>query len=167
MVATACAGYFPTAVSPLSITASVPSMMALATSLASARVGRGLTIMDSSIWVAVTTGFPALLHAAISCFCTTGTSAGGSSTPRSPRATMIPSAASRMAGMWSSASGFSILAITGVLFPAPAMRSLTARTSSARRTKDRAIQSTPWARPNSRSASSFSVRAELPPPRGG
>lgn len=37
-------GYFPAAVSPDSITASVPSKMALATSDASARVGRGLLI---------------------------------------------------------------------------------------------------------------------------
>ena len=55
MVAQASTGYFPAAVSPLSITASVPSRMALATSLASARVGLGLSVMLSSIWVAVIT----------------------------------------------------------------------------------------------------------------
>ena len=33
--------------------------MALATSVISARVGRGLVIIDSSIWVAVTTTLPA------------------------------------------------------------------------------------------------------------
>src|SRR5437588_318725 len=38
------------------MTASVPSKMALATSLASARVGRGFSIIDSSICVAVITG---------------------------------------------------------------------------------------------------------------
>ena len=46
------------AVSAESITASVPSMIALATSLASARVGRGLVTIDSSICVAVITGRP-------------------------------------------------------------------------------------------------------------
>ena len=52
-------GYFPPAVSPLSITASVPSKTAFETSVSSALVGRGLTIIESSICVAVITGFPA------------------------------------------------------------------------------------------------------------
>ena len=56
MVRTASTGYRPAAVSPDSITASVPSKTALATSLASARVGRGEEIMLSSISVAVMTG---------------------------------------------------------------------------------------------------------------
>ena len=55
---TASNGYSPTAVSAESITASVPSRIALATSEASARVGRGWCTIDSSIWVAVITGFP-------------------------------------------------------------------------------------------------------------
>ena len=58
IVATASCGNAPTAVSPESMTQSVPSRMALATSVASARVGRRLVIIDSSIWVAVMTGFP-------------------------------------------------------------------------------------------------------------
>ncbi len=37
----------------------VPSNTALATSDTSARVGLGLRIMESSIWVAVITGLPA------------------------------------------------------------------------------------------------------------
>src|SRR5512140_227476 len=49
-------GYCPLAVSADSITASLPSKIAFATSLASARVGRGLVVIDSSIWVAVLTG---------------------------------------------------------------------------------------------------------------
>ncbi len=53
MAATASTGYFPTAVSPDSITASVPSSSAFATSDTSARVGRGAAVIDSSIWVAV------------------------------------------------------------------------------------------------------------------
>ena len=44
--------------SPDSITASVPSRMALATSVASARVGMRLVTIDSSICVAVMTGLP-------------------------------------------------------------------------------------------------------------
>ena len=59
-------GKLPAAVSPDSMTQSVPSSTALATSVASARVGRGFLIMLSSIWVAVMTGLPAcrarLLH---------------------------------------------------------------------------------------------------------
>ena len=60
IVSTASTGYLPTAVSPLSITAEVPSRMALATSEASARVGSGASIIDSSICVAVITVLPGL-----------------------------------------------------------------------------------------------------------
>ena len=52
MVRTASTGQAPVAVSAESITASAPSSTALATSLTSARVGCGETIMLSSIWVA-------------------------------------------------------------------------------------------------------------------
>ena len=58
IIATVSRGYLPTAVSADSITASVPSRMAFATSLASARVGRGLSTIDCSICVAVMTGTP-------------------------------------------------------------------------------------------------------------
>jgi hypothetical protein len=51
---------------------------AFATSVASARVGRRLEVIDSSIWVVVMTDLPARFALATSCFCT--------STPRSPRA---------------------------------------------------------------------------------
>ena len=56
IVATAWTGYSPTLVSADSISASAPSSTALATSDASARVGRGAEIIDSSIWVATMTG---------------------------------------------------------------------------------------------------------------
>jgi len=56
IISTASSGYLPLAVSPDSMTASVPSNTALATSLASARVGRGFSVIDSSICVAVMTG---------------------------------------------------------------------------------------------------------------
>ena len=45
IVCTVTTANFPTAVSPLSITASVPSKIALATSLTSARVGELFSIM--------------------------------------------------------------------------------------------------------------------------
>ena len=54
-------GKFPAAVSPDSMTQSEPSSTALATSVASARVGRGFLTMDSSICVAVITGLPAYI----------------------------------------------------------------------------------------------------------
>ena len=56
IVRTTWTGFLPMAVSPESMTALVESKQALATSEASARVGMGLSIMDSSIWVAVITG---------------------------------------------------------------------------------------------------------------
>ena len=62
IASTASRGYSPAAVSAESITASVPSRIALATSLASARVGRGCSIIDSSICVAVITGRPMRLR---------------------------------------------------------------------------------------------------------
>src|SRR5262249_58753925 len=49
IVATVSTGYLPLAVSAESITASVPSRTALATSETSARVGTGLEIIDSII----------------------------------------------------------------------------------------------------------------------
>jgi len=84
------------AVSPLSITQSEPSSTALATSLHSARVGRALVIMDSSIWVAVMTGLPARLALRTIIFCARNTFSMAISMPKSPRATMMPSALDRM-----------------------------------------------------------------------
>ena len=56
IVSTVSTGYSPTLVSADSISASAPSSTALATSEASARVGLGEEIIDSSIWVATMTG---------------------------------------------------------------------------------------------------------------
>ncbi len=114
MVATDANGYLPDAVSPESMIASEPSRIAFATSLASARVGRGLRIMESSICVAVITGLPAVLHLRMIIFWSIGTASGDISMPRSPRATIMPSAAAMIASMLAIASGFSILAMTGV-----------------------------------------------------
>mmetsp|Transcript_522 Transcript_522/g.1894 ORF Transcript_522/g.1894 Transcript_522/m.1894 type:complete len:317 (+) Transcript_522:44-994(+) len=87
-------GNLPPAVSPESITQSVPSRTAFATSVASARVGRGLDTIDSSICVAVMTGLAAMRHAWIIFFCAMNIVSSGISIPRSPRATMTPSDAS-------------------------------------------------------------------------
>ena len=70
-------------------------------------------IIDSSIWVATMTGLLRSRAAWIARFCTSGTSSSGSSTPRSPRATMIASNASTIASRFSTASGFSSFAMTG------------------------------------------------------
>ena len=128
----------PDAVSPDSISASVPSSTAFATSDASARLGRGCTIIDSSIWVAVMTILPCALVRLISRFCTSGTFSGPSSTPRSPRATIVPSDAAMISSRRSSACGFSILAITGMCWPSAVSRRLASITSSGRRTNDSA-----------------------------
>ena len=143
------------------MTASVPSKMALATSLASARVGRGFSIIDSSIWVAVITGLRQAAAWRITCFWMTGTFSGAISTPRSPRATMTPSATCRISSRWSIACGFSSFAITGTSLLCEAMIRFTSVTSAAVRTNERATASTPWSSPNSRSLRSFGVRAGI------
>ena len=111
IIATVSTGYRPTAVSPESITASAPSRTALNTSVASARVGRDEVSMLLSICVAVITGSRARRHAAITRFCVAGTFATSISTPRSPRATIRPSATARIASRFATACGFSILAM--------------------------------------------------------
>ncbi len=68
MVKTDSTGYSPIADSPLNIIESEPSNTALATSEASALVGLGEAIIDSSIWVAVITGLPISLAFFIICF---------------------------------------------------------------------------------------------------
>ena len=93
IISTASQGYWPMAVSPDSMQASPPSMMALAMSVTSARVGRREFCMLSSICVAMITGFCCRWQAAMICFCTIGMRATSISTPKSPRATITPSAA--------------------------------------------------------------------------
>ena len=65
------------AVSPDSMIASAPSKIAFATSEASARVGRGESIIDSSIWVATMVGTPRSSARRTSCFWRIGTSSYG------------------------------------------------------------------------------------------
>mmetsp|Transcript_23125 Transcript_23125/g.45120 ORF Transcript_23125/g.45120 Transcript_23125/m.45120 type:complete len:213 (-) Transcript_23125:626-1264(-) len=131
--------------------------MAFATSLASARVGVGEVIMLSSICVATTTGLPTFLMSETMRFWTTGTWWGDSSTPRSPRATMMPSTASAMRSRSATAAGFSILAM--IFAVSSPMRLRSSVISSAFCTKLNAIQSTPISAPKRASFLSFSVIA--------
>ena len=68
MYLTASAGWVPTVVSPDSITASVPSKTALATSDISARVGLALVYIEASISVATMHVLPTVRHFSIICF---------------------------------------------------------------------------------------------------
>src|SRR3989441_466660 len=83
---TTSTGYLPLAVSAESITASVPSSTAFATSDTSARVGTGLEIIDSIIWVAVMVSLLCSRPSRIIFFCSAGTAASPTSTARSPHA---------------------------------------------------------------------------------
>src|SRR5580765_1766520 len=157
MYATASTGYSPTAVSPESITADVPSRIAFATSLASARVGSGECTMVSSICVAVITGFPRSSALRMIRFWRSGTSAGPISTPRSPRATITASVSARMSSRTSIASDFSIFAITCACEPACSSSARRSRTSAGERTKESATKSTPVSTAHSMSARSLRV----------
>ena len=112
-----CSGNCPLAVSPLSMTQSAPSRMALATSDDSARVGRGFLIMLSSICVAQTIGLPARLHRPIIIFCARKIFSVGISMPRSPRATITPSVDSRISSNRLTPSWFSIFEMILILRP--------------------------------------------------
>ena len=160
IVRTVSIGYAPTLVSPESITASVPSSTAFATSDASARVGRGAEIIDSSIWVATMTGLALRRAFSTMSFWTIGTSSSGSSTPRSPRATMTLSNASMTSSRFSTAWGFSILAMSGRRMSSSRMTSRASSASLADRTNDSATKSTPWRRAHRRSSMSFSLMAD-------
>ena len=92
------------------------------------------------------------------CFWMSGTIAAPISTPRSPRATITASVSPRIASSASTASAFSILAITCACEPAAAISSRRSRTSAAERTNERATKSTPRSSAKSRSSMSFRVR---------
>mmetsp|Transcript_3508 Transcript_3508/g.8657 ORF Transcript_3508/g.8657 Transcript_3508/m.8657 type:complete len:297 (-) Transcript_3508:561-1451(-) len=152
MVRTVSSGYSPFAVSPESITASQPSSTAFAVSAHSARVGRGDRVIESSICVAQITGLPRRLALATIHFCARNTFSCGISIPRSPRATITPSASSMISSMLRKPSAFSILATMPMSGP---RISRISRTCSARRTNEANTKSTACARANSRSARSF------------
>mmetsp|Transcript_8097 Transcript_8097/g.24217 ORF Transcript_8097/g.24217 Transcript_8097/m.24217 type:complete len:275 (-) Transcript_8097:640-1464(-) len=165
MARRASTGYLPAAVSPLSMTASVPSRTAAATSVTSARVGRGFFIIESSICVATMTGLPTALQAATIIFCAAKTLGKSISTPRSPRATMMPSDAARISSKFSTPSWFSIFeTMSGMASPPAATwhRSSHARqerTLAAERTKESATKSAPASTAHLRSSLSLGVRA--------
>ena len=116
--------------------------------------------MDSIIWVAMITGIRALFAAKTVSFWIRGTSAAGTSTPRSPRATINPSQFLTMSFRFLTASGFSILAMMGILWSAWAStNSLRSFKSWLWRTKDKAIQSTSKEMAKMASSLSFSVMA--------
>ena len=105
----------------------------------------GSETIDSSICVAVMTGLPARLALAISSFWMRAISSMGTSTPRSPRATMMPSAASRMSSKCSSAPARSILAMMNGCRPSARAAARTASMSAAVSTNDWLTASTPCA----------------------
>ncbi len=122
-------------------------------------MGRGFSIIDSSTWVATMTGLAWRRASSIARFWTIGTSSSGSSTPRSPRATMTPSNAAMICWRLSTACGFSILAMTGRRTPTSSITSYTSSRSEAERTNDSAIMSARSRRAQRRSSLSFSDRA--------
>jgi hypothetical protein len=115
-------GYLPIADSPDSMMQSVPSRMALATSVASARVGRRLTVMDSSIWVAVITGLPTRLAVAINCFCTTAISSIGHFDAQVAAGDHDPVRTARISSMFVNAPERSIFATRNGFLPTAARR---------------------------------------------
>mmetsp|Transcript_24577 Transcript_24577/g.64174 ORF Transcript_24577/g.64174 Transcript_24577/m.64174 type:complete len:258 (+) Transcript_24577:82-855(+) len=152
-------GYLPLAASPLSMTASVPSQTALQRSATSARVGTGALIMLSTICVAVMTKRPDCLAFCMSSFCAKGTRYTPSSTPRSPRATMMPSEMATISSKFCTPASFSIFGMIWMLRPFMPRVSLMNLTSSALWTKEAKTMSTLWATPKlTRSLMSFSCR---------
>ena len=106
------------------------------------------------------TGIRACLALRTNLFCINGTSCIGISTPKSPRATINPSQYGIRESIFSTASGFSILAITGTLyFEFCAIKSLSILRSSGVLTNDKANQSTSKLNAKMASFLSFSVRA--------
>ena len=148
-------GYLPLAVSPLSITASVPSKTAFETSVNSALVGRGLTIIESSIWVAVITGLPAERHTWIIAFWARGIRSVGNWTPKSPRAIMIPSASFTISFILLTPSSFSIFAMTRAEELSSFRYDFISTTSSGKLTKLAATKSMSISVPNFKSSLSF------------
>mmetsp|Transcript_5834 Transcript_5834/g.17231 ORF Transcript_5834/g.17231 Transcript_5834/m.17231 type:complete len:210 (-) Transcript_5834:401-1030(-) len=151
------------------MTASANSKAALVTSATSARVGLGFFCMLSSICVATTTGLPASRHFATIVFCHVAISGSGTSTPRSPRATMTPSDRSTMSSMFWSASSDSTLETTstrspsgytaGCLATSRSTKARMASTPAPSRTNDAATKSMPFSMPKATSASSLADRA--------
>ena len=86
-----------------------------------------------------------------------GIASAGSSTPRSPRATMMPYDASMISSMLSSPSRFSIFEMILILLPWASRMSCTALMSLALRTNECAMKSTSFFTAHSINRRSFSV----------
>ncbi len=85
------------------------------------------------------TGSPRGFARRMMSFWIAGTSSGGISTPRSPRATITPSVFSRIASSRAIASGFSSLAMIGTCRPASAIAARAWSMSPGCRTKESAM----------------------------
>mmetsp|Transcript_41285 Transcript_41285/g.74231 ORF Transcript_41285/g.74231 Transcript_41285/m.74231 type:complete len:201 (-) Transcript_41285:144-746(-) len=136
-----CTGYSPRRVSAPSNMPSTPSSTALATSVASARVGRGVLAIVSTTRV-MKAGLPTMLQAEMMVFCTRHIFSGSTSRPMLPREMMTPSACLRMCLNSNSDCRVSILA--RILVPFMPRRSRVCRasiTSAAQRVKLRHSQS--------------------------
>ena len=166
---TTSTGYDPTAVSAESMTASVPSSTALATSNTSARVGIEFSIIDSIICVAVITIRSRFRVLEIKSFWMPISWASPTSMPRSPRATITPSQASIMSSsraLSATTSARSILAIIAALTSTSLSSSLASSISLTEATKETATKSGLIVSMLLMSALSLSVRAgaAIPPP---
>ena len=112
--------------------------------------------MDSNICVATITGLATSRQRSTRRFWMGGTFCTGSSTPKSPRATMIPSETFRISSKCCTAEGFSIF---DRIAARPSASSRASIKSCGLCTKDSASQSTPRLQTNSRSVLSFSDSA--------
>ena len=123
--------------------------------------------IEASIWVAVTTGLERRPAVRIRRFCRIGTSASGTSIPRSPRATMIPPfAAAAISSTFCAAWARSIFATSGMSEPRLRRRSFTGARSAAEETKETAMMSTPSLTAKSTQSRSDSVAAGSSAPPG-
>ena len=104
-------GLMPMVVSSDVMVESARRYAVFATSVISARVGNSLFTIEPNIWVATITGLFILRHSRMIRREIAGTSAYGTSTARSPRAIIMPSAAAAISVMRSTAFGRSIFAI--------------------------------------------------------
>ena len=103
------------------------------------------------------TGRLAQIHFSTIRRCVLGITSAGSSTPRSPRATMMPYEASMISSILSSPSWFSIFEMILMLLPWASRISCTARMSRAERTNECAMKSTSFFTAHSMKRRSFSV----------
>ena len=117
--------------------------------------GSAPAIMDSSICVATMTGLPRARQAWTMRFCTPGTSSGGISTPRSPRATITR--VGQLDDLVEALERRRLLDLGHDPGPALPISLRPSATSSGRCTKDSATQSTPSASAKDRSSRSLSV----------